>query len=172
MPRFILYIVSLLFLCSDYSPEFGDCWPLDPGILAVIKNNKVKLIRYLCVDELIGELSNRKCITDEKLHCIRQTKPNKRNDVLLDLLMKTSVENFQLFVACLRVTQSHLVPLLTGDTGMNVMESSEMEFTFIGFNSSCSLQKWTFHRFIPVNEIDHHNPYNTKRVSRLSKAEI
>ena len=120
LPLFVYYsaLFNLLFLCSDYSPEFGDCWPLDSDKLAVINRNKAKLVRYLCVDnELIGELSKQKCFTDEKLHCIRQTEVNKRNDALLNLLIKSSVGNFHLFVECLRITQPHLVPLFTGDAG-------------------------------------------------------
>ena len=116
----------LLFLCPDYSPQFGDCWPLGSKRQAVIRRNKRKLVRYLYInDELIDELSKRECFTYEKLQNIRKKATmEERNEALLDHLMKSSIGNFQLVLDCLRITQPHLIPLLTGDTGMNLMKSS------------------------------------------------
>ena len=73
-------------------------------------------------DDLIGAMLSKSCFTQQQVTSIHNiTDLRKRNMKLLDVLTRSSRENFNRFVDCLRTTQPHIVPLLTGNKGTHLM---------------------------------------------------
>jgi hypothetical protein len=107
---------------SEYSSEFGECWPLDPVTQSVLKKNFRELVDLLDVDgDLIDEMSKRGCFSFRSLRSLEDIPdPSTRNKRLIEMLMRTSATTFRLFTDSLSAVQTHLVPMLTGNTGKEV----------------------------------------------------
>jgi hypothetical protein len=70
-------------------------------------------------DDLICEMLSRECFTVYQLINIANTSDLcERNKKLLDLVLSGSIATFTRFTGCLQTTQPHLMPLLTGNTGI------------------------------------------------------
>ena len=112
-----------MLVCSEYRPEFGDCWPLDSDQISLISKNSLELCELLDTDDdLIGAMLSRSCFTQQKVTSIKNVSDlRERNKKLLDVLTRSSRENFNRFVDCLRTTQPHIVPLLTGNKGTHFL---------------------------------------------------
>ena len=73
-------------------------------------------------DDLIGAMLSRSCFTQQKVTSIKNVSDlRERNKKLLDILTRSSRENFNRFVECLRRTQPHIEPLLTGNKGKQLV---------------------------------------------------
>ena len=112
-----------MLVCLEYRPEFGDCWPLYCDQMSIITQNNLELWELLDTDDdLIGDMFSGSCFTQQQLTSIQSVSDlRKRNMKLLDILTRSSRENFNRFVDCLRTTQRHIVPLLTGNKGTHLM---------------------------------------------------
>ena len=121
MLHFLLWLSSLLLLYVEYTSQFGDCWPLDEERKSNLIKNRYLLNEHLSTDDdLIGEILKHGCFTFELMQNVRSsTNLTDRNELLLDILARNSIEKFKLFESCLHITQPHLSALLTGDTGKN-----------------------------------------------------
>jgi hypothetical protein len=91
--------------------------------ISIITKNNVKLWELLDTDDdLIGAMLSQSCFTQQLLTSIQRVSDlDDRNKKLLDILTRSSRENFNRFVDCLRTTQRHIVPLLTGNKGTHLM---------------------------------------------------
>jgi hypothetical protein len=113
--------VNLIFnvFCAELSNN--DEWqPLQLKDKSIITKNYSKLADFLDTDDdLICEMLSKECFTVYQLINIANTSDLcERNKKLLDLVLKGSVATFYRFTGCLQTTQPHLIPLLTGNTGI------------------------------------------------------
>ena len=110
------YVVSW---CSEYSPMFGEEWPLSLEHQQKIAANTHSLLKCLDVEQdLIGRMATAECLTWEQLESITATTDQKeRIRKLLSVMSRRSVRHFNQFIDCLRNTQKHLVALLVENTG-------------------------------------------------------
>ena len=110
--------------CQEYSSEFGDCWPLGSERQLIIMANYQELVELLDTDDdLIGEMKSRGCLRQEHLSQIENVGDLcERNKLLLNILLRSSTCACSLyrFMECLRTTQQHLLPFLTGNTGKQI----------------------------------------------------
>jgi hypothetical protein len=106
-------------LCAERSDD-DDWWPLQSKSKSIIMKNYSKLADRLdSDDDLICEMLSRECFTVYQLINIANTSDLcERNKKLLDLVLNGSIAAFIRFTECLQTTQPHLMPLLTGNTGM------------------------------------------------------
>jgi hypothetical protein len=105
--------------CAELSR--GDQWrPIQLEEKSIITKNYSKLADLLdTADDLICEMLSKQCFTVYQLINIANTSDLfERNKKLLDLVLRGSVATFTRFIGCLQTTQPHLIPLLTGTTGM------------------------------------------------------
>ena len=101
-----------------YTPDVSDSWPLDEDRVAVINENLVELERFIDVDEdLLVAMKSTNCFSRRQLDHISNMVKSNRNMELLNMLKRRSANRFSQFVACLKKTQRHLVPLLTANAG-------------------------------------------------------
>jgi hypothetical protein len=112
-------LIDALFVCLEYRSEFRDCWPLDSDQISIITKNNMKLWELLDTgDDLIGAMLSRSCFAQQLVTSLQRVSDlEERNKKLLDILTRSSRENFNRFVDCLRTMQRHIVPLLTGNKG-------------------------------------------------------
>jgi hypothetical protein len=122
-------LMHFMLLCVEYRREFGDDWPVDSYKKSVILKNRTNLQELLDTDDdLIGAMRSRECLSKHQLRSIQNvTDLTARNGKLLDILTSSSARNLNRFVGCLQSTQGHLVPLLTGDTGKQVLYIKDLE---------------------------------------------
>ena len=89
--------------------------------MSIIRKNKFELGELLDLDtddDLIGAMFSQSCFPQQQLTSIQRVSDlDERNKKLLDILARSSRENFNKFVGCLRTMQRHIVPLLTGNKG-------------------------------------------------------
>ena len=85
--------------------------------------NNLELRKLLDTDDdLIGAMLSQSCFTQQQVTSIQNVSDlRKRNMKLLDILTRSSRENYNRFVDCLRTTQRHIVPLLTGNKGTHLI---------------------------------------------------
>lgn len=109
-----------LLLCLAYSSAFGDFWPLDPDTESIILSNYEQLFNDIETDvDLISELTSRNCFTVAQLRSIENAGDlQERNKKLLSFIIRGSKSRLKMFTECLKVTQPHLVPLLTENKGI------------------------------------------------------
>ena len=95
-------------------------WPLDDNQLSVINENFQQLIQFLdSEDDLIFSLIATSCFTRRQISVIKCiTDIEGRSSKILQLLKRRGVEHLNQFLSCLERTQRHLLPFLTGNTGM------------------------------------------------------
>ena len=73
-------------------------------------------------DDLIGAMLSQSCFTQQQVTSIQRVSDlDERNKKLLDILARSSRENFNKFVGCLRTMQRHIVSLLTGNKGTELV---------------------------------------------------
>ena len=91
--------------------------------MSIITQNNLELRELLDTDDdLVGDMLSGSCFTQQQLTSIQSISDlRKRNMKLLDTLTRSSRENFNRFVDCLRITQPHIVPLLTGNKGTELV---------------------------------------------------
>ncbi len=123
------YIISssFIFFCSlheVYLNDYGDCWPLDEEQKSMILKNCSKIVDVLDVDDdLFCEMLSRHCLTLNQLIIIENTNDRcERNKKLLNILMRSSKATLKLFIECLEITQRHIVPLFSENTGKKLFE--------------------------------------------------
>jgi hypothetical protein len=115
-----VFFCNLRLVYSEYSSEYGDCWPMDSERRMKILNNYRQLVQLLHVDvDLIDAIMSRNCFTDEQMSSIQTSSGlGEQSRKLLDLFIRSSVSKFKQFIECLDITQPHIVPLLTENTGI------------------------------------------------------
>jgi hypothetical protein len=122
---FSFTLIDGLYVCLEYRDEFGDCWPLDAEQVSIIRKNKLELAELLDLDtddDLIGAIYSKSYFLQQQLTSIQSVSDlRKRNMKLLDILTRSSRATFNRFVDCLRTTQRHIVPLLTGNKGKQLV---------------------------------------------------
>ncbi len=118
---------SFIFFCLLYEVflnDCGDCWPLDEEQKSMIWKNYSKIADVLDVDDdLICEMLSRHCLTLNQLVIVENTNDRcERNKKLLNILLRSSKATLKLFIECLEMTQRHIVPLLSENTGKILFE--------------------------------------------------
>ena len=103
---------------TDAGNYAGVMWPLDDGQLHVIKENSQQLVKFLdSGNDLIFSLSD--CLTERQIKAMKCISViSDRNAKLLEMLTRRGVKHLSQFRQCLEKFQRHLVPFLTGETGM------------------------------------------------------
>lgn len=112
----------MLLLFAEHRDSFGDCWPVKDcsQIVTAIEDNYGKLVDLLDTEygDLIRNLRTRDCITNEQMKKLESTTNSfDINKMLLDIILRSSVEKFIVLLDCVHSTQPHLARLLKGDTG-------------------------------------------------------
>jgi hypothetical protein len=107
--------------CAELSGD-DERRPLQLKDKSIITKNYSKLADLLDTnDDLICELLSRECFTVYQLINIANTSDLcERNKKLLDLILSGSVATFSRLTGCLQTMQPHLMPLLTGNAGINL----------------------------------------------------
>ena len=102
-----------------YSPDYGDCWPVDSEHKSIILKNYSEIADVLdSGDDLIYEMLSRQCSTVNQLIIIENTSDRcERNKKLLDFLLRSSIATLKLSIRCLETTQCHIMPLMIENTG-------------------------------------------------------
>ena len=121
-------MLLLLTLTEAGSDDVGNMWPLDSNQLQLINENLQQLVLLLdSGDDLIFSLIGTDCFNSRQISAIQSPADvEKRNVQLLPMLKRRSVAHFEHFLQCLEQFQRHLLPLFTGDEGM---ESQPYVFT-------------------------------------------
>ena len=119
----LIDVIDALLVCLECRFEFGDCWPLDSDRMSIIMGNYLELRELLDTDDdLIEAMFSKSCFTQQQLTSILSVSDlHDRNKKLLDILTRSSRENFNRFVDCLFTTQPHIATLLSGDEGTHLM---------------------------------------------------
>jgi len=115
---FVHVCIQIFFRRAD---KVCDCRPLSEDLLSILYRSVPLLLDRLAVDDdLIAEMTTSSCFTENQLTVVRSCAGDSASQVvrqLFDILARRSVQHFWTFVECVRRTQPHLVPLLTGDVG-------------------------------------------------------
>jgi hypothetical protein len=104
-------------------PEVGDCWPLNDEQLSTINRNSRQLVDILDTDDdLIANMMSTSCLAFRQLTDLREeANLGERNRKFVEMLKRRSVDHFRACIVCLENTQRHVIPLMTGQTGMFFM---------------------------------------------------
>ena len=110
-------------MLTDVPADHED-WPLSNDQMAVIDRNRPQLIKFLDADDgLFGKMRATTCLSSEQINYLSEIlHENKRNKKLLDMMQRRSVFHLKEFIKCLKQTQQHLVPFVTGDEGNWTLE--------------------------------------------------
>ena len=105
---------------TDAGNYAGAMWPLGADQLHVINENLQQLVKFLdSGTDLIFSLITTDSLTSRQISAIKCISDiNDRNAKLLEMLTRRGVEHFNQFLECLGKFQRHLLPFLTGETGM------------------------------------------------------
>jgi len=106
---------------TDIGAGFGDVRPLDKARIRALTANRVPLLALInpntdFVTELAADTVG--CITREQRdHLLNIEQPRDRNERLLELLTRRSVDSFKQFTRVLSKYQEYLEPLLVTNGG-------------------------------------------------------
>ena len=116
--RSVFYSV---IVTTDIGAGFGDVRPLDKARIRALTANRVPLLALInpntdFVTELAADTVG--CITREQRdHLLNIEQPRDRNERLLELLTRRSVDSFKQFTRVLSKYQEYLEPLLVTNGG-------------------------------------------------------
>ena len=98
----------------EYKSEYGGEWPLTEKELSVLDTNRESLVDLIDCSELVVRLYSAKVINVRQREMISSEQANhRRNEALLDILRRHSINDYKKVVRCLNEsTQSHVAETL------------------------------------------------------------
>src|SRR6218665_558206 len=99
---------------AEYKSEYGGDWPLTENEISILDTNQESLVDLVDCSELLPRLYSAQVINRRQRVTI-SSEPNdlKRNEVLLDILRRRSVDDYRQVVQCLHESnQSHVAEIL------------------------------------------------------------
>src|SRR6218665_793136 len=102
-------------MCSvERKSEYGGDWPLTENEISILDTNQESLVDIMDCSDLLGRLYSAQVINGRQLETIKSKKRNHRkNEVLLDMLRRRSVDNYKQVARCLHESnQSHVADIL------------------------------------------------------------
>jgi hypothetical protein len=106
----------------EYKGEYGNCWPLLPEVRTVLRESYAEIIKLLNVDDdMINALVSRGCFTQQQLDdvsCISGQR--KRCMKLLDMILRSSMGNYNICLQYMKKINMQCTPLLEGSAGKEI----------------------------------------------------
>lgn len=107
----------VVYLASNgvYSPDFGECWPLDEKQSAILEGNDDSLVDMIDAKALVDLLFKLDAIHAEQRDCVLGEKTDQdQNAAFLKMLRSSSQSCYNATITCLQQTnQSRLATILT-----------------------------------------------------------
>lgn len=100
-------------MISEYKCEFGGDWPLAEKEVSILDANQERLVDLLEVVDLLGLLHSKKVINKRQLELISSQQTSyKKNDMLLEILRRRSLHDYQQTIICLQLSnQIHIAAI-------------------------------------------------------------
>ena len=94
--------------------EYGDDWPIPENDLSILDTNRESLVELLDCSDLLTRLFSAQVINGRQRETISSESANyRRNEVLLDILRRCSINDYRQVIRCLHESnQSHVAELL------------------------------------------------------------
>src|SRR6218665_263037 len=102
-------------MCSIvYISDYGGDWPLTENELSILDANQESLVDLVDCSELLTSLYSAKVINGRQRETISSEPTNhRRNEVLLDILRRRSIDDYRQVIRCLHESkQSHVAEIL------------------------------------------------------------
>src|SRR6218665_1012125 len=98
----------------EYKSEYGGEWPLTEKELSVLDTDRESLVDLIDCSELVVRLYSAKVINVRQREMISSEQANhRRNEALLDILRRHSINDYKKVVRCLNESnQSHVAETL------------------------------------------------------------
>lgn len=112
----ILYFIDYFL---EYSPEYGETWPLTEREISILDVNQESLIELLDLTILLDLLCSSKVINNrQKVFMSEEQKSHKRTEILLDILQRCSLYDYRQTICCLRQSnQNNIADVLESSGG-------------------------------------------------------
>lgn len=104
----------MLFIISEYRPEFGDDWPLTADKIQILDRNQEYLVDQIDPLELISHLFASGVLSARQRAAISSRGANyERSELLLEILRRKSRNDYQKVIVHLDQTnQKHVAEIL------------------------------------------------------------
>src|SRR6218665_115609 len=104
---------------AEHRPEFGDDWPLTDREISILDTNRRCLVDLLKASDLIPHLYSHKVINNRQRDFVSsKTASHEKNDALLEILRRTSIQGYKKMIRCLRLSgQKHIEMILEEGEG-------------------------------------------------------
>src|SRR6218665_809919 len=102
-------------MCSIvYISDYGGDWPLTENEISILDTNRESLVDLVDCSELLTSLYSAQVINGRQLETISSEPTNhRRNEVLLDIIRRRSIDDYRQVVRCLHESnQSHVAEIL------------------------------------------------------------
>src|SRR6218665_508426 len=98
----------------EHYSECGDDWPLTDNELSILDINQESLVDLLDCSDLLIRLFSAQVINGRQRETISSEPTNhRRNEVLLDIIRRRSIDDYRQVVRCLHESnQSHVAEIL------------------------------------------------------------
>ena len=98
----------------EYKSEYGGDWPLTDNELSILDTNQESLVDLVDCSDLLIRLFSAQVINGRQRETIFSEPTNhRRNEVLLDILRRRSVDDYRQVIRCLyESNQSHVAEIL------------------------------------------------------------
>lgn len=146
--------ISLLCdLPSGATADSLDCWPLSCDQLSVINKSMPRLTDLLDIDDdLLYHMMATQSLTYKQLRDVQdENKPSDRSKKLLTMLKRRGICHLNDFLACLKETQPHLLPLLTGDFGN--LPSVHLQTCLLAFTATSQAIILSRFQYVPCQHV-------------------
>jgi len=102
-------------MCSiERKSEFGGDWPLTDNEISILDTNQESLVDLMDCSDLVIRLYSAQVINGRQRETISSEPTNhRRNEILLSIVRRRSIDDFRQVVRCLHETnQSHVAVIL------------------------------------------------------------
>src|SRR6218665_2510197 len=102
-------------MCSiERKSEFGGDWPLTDNEISILDTNQESLVDLMDCSDLVVRLYSAQVINGRQRETISSEPTNhRRNEVLLDILRRRSIDDYRQVVRCLHESnQNHVAEIL------------------------------------------------------------
>jgi|SRR6218665_556300 len=106
--------INVLHVFVEYESEHGGGWPLTDNETSILDTNRESLVDLVDCSDLLTRLYSRQVINGRQRETISSEPTNhRRNEILLDILRRRSINDYIQMVQCLHESnQSHVADIL------------------------------------------------------------
>jgi hypothetical protein len=117
----------------EYADKYGKCWPLLADARTALIENYAELAEIVDVDDdVINAIVSERCFTRRQLSPVKSISDQRvRSKRLLDMLLRSSIDNLERFLHCVKNVWLGCARLLDGSAGNDIIHADNLCFIFI-----------------------------------------